>query len=124
LKDYLQLIAAQGLTGLETENVQNNIRTAQAGSGLLYGGVAAKQEAQTVGRLTQSRRLNASSTLADLTLAEHMLPLQLSQLFAQTEKSSLSAALPQLSSPVNTLASLYQGTSSGLGSIFNLSSLY
>ena len=43
-KGFLELMSLQGLTGMQTQNAQRNIRTSQAQSGLQFGGAAAKQE--------------------------------------------------------------------------------
>jgi hypothetical protein len=124
MKDFLTLMSTQGFMGEQQGNLQDRIRTQQASGGLLYGGSAARQEASIVGRFQQNKRLSAATQLSSLTEKEHMLPTQITQQLAQTEQSAFRAAVPQLSTPIQSLSQLYGGTSAGIGSIFQLSSLY
>jgi len=119
-KNYLAQISEFGFLPNELTNFRQNIQSQQAQSGLLYGGVAAKEEARTIGQVQQQRQLEASMRLADLTRQEAMLPQEIEALAANTEEALLGAAIPQLSAPVQALSSLYGGAQQGLGSIFSI----
>lgn len=123
-KSYLELMSLQGLTGIQTENAQRNIRTQQAQSGLQFGGAAVKQEAFSLGMLTQQGRLQASQALTQLTESEYNLAPQIAQSMAVTDQNITQAALPQLTAPVSALGNLYGGASAGLEGIFGLNQLF
>lgn len=121
MKDFLTTKATFGFgSPEELENIQQRMRTQQAQGGLLYGDVAARQEANTVGQIMQSNRLQAAMQLADLTQQEAFLPQEIEALAANTEQSLMGAATQQLTAPVAALSSLYGGAQSGLNSIFGV----
>jgi hypothetical protein len=118
-KDFLASIAGGDI---DTTQLERRIRTAQAGGGLLYGGAAAKQEANIVSSYVAGERLAASKQLSDLTVEEATLDTRIMQLFGETETNAVIAASSQLT-PLSALSSLYAGSQSALDSIFGLGGL-
>lgn len=119
-KNYLTAITTGGFLPNEVEELQNRVRTNQAQGGLMYGDVAARQEAQTIGQIGAQRRLGAAQQLSELTQMEAMLPSEIAALESGAEAALMGAATQQLSSPLYALGSLYGGASSGLGEIFGM----
>lgn len=119
-KNYLTAITTGGFLPSEVNQLQNRIRTNQAQGGLLYGDVAARQEAQTIGQIGAQRRLGAAQQLAELTQMEAMLPQEIAALESGAEAALMGAASHQLTSPISALGSLYGGATAGLGEIFGM----
>lgn len=118
----------QFLTGIaggdiDVSELQKRVRTMQAGGGLAYGDVAARQEAGIVGRYKQGRQLQAAQQLSELTGAESELQQKIEGLAALTEQRTTAAATGQLLAPVGLYGTLLSGSQAGQGSIFGLGRL-